>query len=322
MLRRLLAIAAPLSLAAAGHASPATPPGHAAIPGAVAAARVSTGLGPQGATALPRASITTALVLHHRHGDPGPSVASTVAAPAASPQSAGDSPLFGSNADAVNIDPLGTCIGCTGAGAAPRDSSSYSRSIRVADEFLAEDESPANGYTSGSILSLPRTHSLALAIGTWHADNRHDATSAQGHSYANAGELAVGDGKDASLALFEAQSDASRNPRGHRASGSSNAVNASLANGQVMLVVLHSDASSDGPGHVYVAQLNQNQLMTSDELMGGLPATVPKVATLNLLRTGSEHAVVFELTDGSSNAAAEIVSTSTGNTSGPRNQSH
>jgi hypothetical protein len=322
MLRRLLAIAAPLSLAAAGHAPPATPPGHASIPAAGAAARVSTGLGPHGATALTRASTPTAIVPDHRPGGPGPSVASTVAAPAASPRSAGDSPLFGSNADAINIDPLGTCIGCTGAGAAPRDSSSYSRSIRVADESLAEDESPANGYTSGSILGLPPNSLLALAIGTWHADNRHDATSAEGHSYANAGELAVGDGTVASLVLFEAQSDASRSPHGHHASGSSNAVHASLVSGQVMLIVLHSDSSSDGPGHVYVAQVNQNQLMTSDELSGGQPATVPKVATLNLLRTGSEHAVVFELADGQSNGAAEIVSTSTGNTSGPRNQTH
>lgn len=322
MLRRLLAIAVPLSAAAVAQGSSAALTGPSASSARIDGP-VASGAALQWAP-QPRPVPAVGLSRPGTHpGGPGHgSAAASPASPSGVAQKSADSPLFGATGDAVNLDPLATCIGCTGAGAAPGDSSAYSRSIKVADESVAEGESPANGYTSGATVSLPPNSLLGLAIGSWSADNHHDATSAEGHSFASAGRLAVADGRVATVDLLDARSDATRTRSAHHATASSDALRASVLQGQVMIVVLHSDTASDGPGHVYIAQLNNNRLMTSDELMGGIPLAVPNVATVNLLRGGPDRAVVCELMDGKSNGAAEIGSTSTGNASGPRNQTH
>jgi hypothetical protein len=328
MVRPLLAFAVPVVLMAAAQASGATLPrntSHAGAPAAVAA-----GTAPGASAASPAAPAPTSGGTRTRAGAHGASVTSAPVAaapsrPAASSQPAPiilESPLFGASADVINIDPLATCLACTGAGAASGDSSSYSRSIKVADESLAEGESPTNGYTGGSIAALPPNPLLMLAIGTWQADNRHDGSSAQGHSYANAAALAVADGQVGTLTLFQARSDATRSRTGQSGRASSDGAQAGLAGGRLTLVILHSDASTDRPGHVYVAQVNDQALMTSDQLMGGFPLTVPNVATISVFRGSPNRGVVGDVGDSKSQAAAEIVSTSTGNTSGPRNQTH
>jgi hypothetical protein len=327
MVSRLLAITVPLSLVAAAHASSAAVPAHTSPSRAPSGSAARPVAGTGEATPPWRASPVRAAGFAARAG--AASGASGVAAPGPrglTPTSASSQtdafPLFGASGDAISIDPLGTCIGCTGAGAASRDSSSYSQSIKVADESLAEGESPANGYAGGSVVTLPPNSLLGVAIGTWWADNRHDATSAEGHSYASGGQLTVDDGKTATLTVFDARSDATRGATGRHGSASSDALHGSLASGEATVILLHSDASTDGPGHVSVAQVNQDPLMTSDEMQGGLPLTAPRVVTVNLLRGGSDRATVGELTDSKSNGAAEIMSSSVGDTSGPRNQTH
>lgn len=325
MLRRLLAIAVPLSLAAAAHTSSAAPTRTSASGATISDDSVRSGAAPVGAP-VPRRAPTPGLFRPGvPAGDPPPAGTRAAAAPGSPSRDAEvvmDSPLFGANGDAINLDPVATCIACTGSGAAAGDSSSYSRSVRVANESIAEGDSPVNGYTGGSIVSLPPNSLLGLAVGTWSADNHHNATSAEGHSSASATELVVADGQVATLDLLDARSEATRQGTAHRGSASSNAVRAGLLHGQVTLVVLHSDTATDGPGHVYIARVNDNQLMTSDELMGGFPVTVANVVTVNLLRNPPDRSVVCELADGKSNGAAEVGSTSAGDTSGPRNQTH
>ena len=327
MVRALLAFAVPVVLVAAAQASGATLPANTSHPGTPAAA---VGTGPELPAASPAGPAPTSGGTTTRAGVRGPSAATTpvTAGPsrpaersAPSPRLL-ESPLFGASADVVNIDPLATCLSCTGAGAASGDSSSYSRSIKVADESVAEGESPTNGYTGGSILSLPPNPLLMLAIGTWQADNRHDATSAEGHSYANAAALTVADGQVGTLTLLQARSDATRSRTGQSGQASSDGAQAGLAGGRVTLVLLHSDASTHEPGHVYVAQVNDQRLMTSDQLMGGFPVAVPYVGSVSLFHGAPNRGVVGDVGDSKSQGAAEIVSTSTGNTSGPRNQTH
>jgi hypothetical protein len=328
--RPLLAFAVPFLLSAAALGSGATLPrttSHAAAPAGVT---VGTGTAP---AASPSGRNPSAGGLPRAGSVAGARRASAASAPAsAAPPAAAEhpgsapsnleSPLFGASADVVNIDPLATCIGCTGAGAASGDSSSYSRSIKVADESIAEGESPTNGYTGGNVVSLPPNPLLMLAIGTWAADNRHDGTSSEGHSYANAAAVTVGDGQVGTLTLLQARSDATRSRTGQSGRASSDGAQAGLAGGLVTLVLLHSDASTKEPGHVYVAQVNDQRLMTSDQLMGGFPVAVPYVGSVSLFHGAPNRGVVGDVADSKSQGAAEIVSTSTGNTSGPRNQTH
>ena len=328
--RPLLAFAVPFMLTAAALGWGATLPGTTSHPAAPVAVTVGTGPAPAASEAGRSVSSAGLPGADRVAGIRGSSAASApaTAAPAGTaerPQSAPsplESPLFGASADVINIDPLATCIACTGAGAASGDSSSYSRSIKVADESIAEGESPANGYTGGNVVSLPPNPLLMLAIGTWAADNKHDGTSSEGHSYANAGQLTVGDGEIGRLTLLQARSDATRTPTGQSGCASSDGAQASLGGDRLTLVLLHSDASTNEPGHVYVAKVNDQRLMTSDQLMGGFPLNIPYVGTVSLFRGAPNRGVVGDVADGKSQAAAEIVSTSTGNTSGPRNQTH
>jgi hypothetical protein len=330
MVRPLPALVVPFLLAAAAPTSGALIRAGASVRGEPAAVAVGTGPGIPSASAARPVAAPGGLTARGVAGARGSSaanaaVAAAPSASAASPaasQNTLESPLFGASADAINVDPLATCLACTGAGAASGDSSSYSRSIKVADESLAEGESPANGYTGGNIVSLPPNRLLMLAIGTWRADNRHDGSSSEGHSYANAGEVAVADGDVGTVTLLQARSEATRTRAGQSGRASSDGAQVGLAGGRLTLVLLHSDASTSEPGHVYVAQVNEQRLMTPDQLNGGSPVTVPNVATVSVFRGGPNRAVVGEFADSKSQGAAEIVSTSTGNTSGPRNQTH
>jgi hypothetical protein len=330
MVRSLLAFAVPLVLAAAAHASGATLPGGAPHPGATAAPGSGPGTPAVSPAGAARATEGVTASAGGVRGTRGPSAATRPVASAPAGRAAtaahseGDveSPLFGASADAVDIDPLATCLACTGAGAASGDSSSYSRSIKVADESLAEGESPANGYTGGSIVSLPPNPLLMLAIGTWQADNRHDGASAEGHSYANAVALAVDDGQVGTLTLLQARSDATRSRTGQSGQASSDGAQAGLAGGRVTLVLLHSDASTHEPGHVYVAQVNDQRLMTSDQMMGGFPVAVPNVATVSVFRGAPNRGVGGGGAAAPTPGAGGLGGTTTGNTSGPRNQTH
>ncbi len=213
--------------------------------------------------------------------------------------------------DGVNIDPLGTCISCTNASAGNGSSASESRELKIADEFISEGQGPANGYTGGSALSLPPNSLLAVALGYYQLDNRADHGSSEAHSNATFADLRLLDGSVASVAVLELHSNASHSAaRGAHRDASSSALNLGLTGAQMAIVVLHSDSSSSGPGHVYLVQVNGREVASAEQLGGATPLIIPRVATINLLRNGPDGAVVGGVQDGSSNQAAGVVSTS------------
>jgi hypothetical protein len=211
--------------------------------------------------------------------------------------------------DGVNLDPLGTCISCTSASAGNNSSASESRELRIASESLAEGQGPANGYNGGSALSLPPNSLLDLALGSFQMDDRADHASSEAHSHATFADLRLADGRMARIAILESRSNASysRAGGGHR-DGSSSGVSAALSG--MGVVLLHSDSSSSGPGHVYLVQLNEREVASADQLGTGTPLIVHHVATISVVRTGPDGALVGGVQDGSSNQAAGIVATS------------
>jgi hypothetical protein len=217
---------------------------------------------------------------------------------------------FGSG-DGINLDPLGTCVSCTSAGAGNNSSASESRELRIASESLAEGQGPANGYNGGSALSLPPNSLLDLALGSFQMDNRADHASSEAHSHATFADLRLADGRVARIAILESRSNASYSPDGggHR-DGSSSGVNAGLSGGRMAIVLLHSDSSSSGPGHVYLVQLNDREVASADQLGTGTPLIIHRVATVSVFRAGPDGAVVGGVQDGSSNQAAGVLATS------------
>jgi hypothetical protein len=219
---------------------------------------------------------------------------------------------LGASGNAVNADPFGTCISCTGAGAGSNSASSDSQGLHLADESVAEGQSPTNGYASGEIIAAPANPLLGLVMGRYDTQNRATRDSSEAHSTATFAKLMLGDGQLATLAVFEARSDATYNGSKSHDSATTNGVTANADNSRLVIILLHSDADSDGPGHVYVAHVNGSEIMSSKELSGGVPITIPKVASILLLGVGPNGAVVGGVNDGKSQQAAGILTSYTG----------
>ena len=299
----LLAICAACTRLTTATAATVTPPGSAAGAAAVAAttqpeapwrvvpvmlapaARAISARNPSGLNARPAA----------RQGSSAPPPAET---------------RFGSG-DGVNLDPLGTCISCTNASAGSNSSASESRELKIADESIAEGQGPTNGYNGGSAFSLPANSLLRVALGYFQMDNRAERSTSEAHSRGTLADVRLGDGQMASLAILESRSNATYSvASGAHRDGSSSGMSASLDGGTMAIILLHSESSSDGSGRVYLLHINDREVAPADQLGGGSPLGVPRVATLRLFRTGPDGAVVGAVQDGSSNQAASILATS------------
>lgn len=216
--------------------------------------------------------------------------------------------------DGVNLDPAGTCISCTNASAGDNTSASESRELKVADESIADGQGPTNGYTGGSTVTLPPNSLLGLALGYFQMDNRAGRTASEAHSRGTLADLTIADGQVASLTVLESASNATWTPaQGARRDGTSNGVEAGAggAGDRTAIILLHSDSSSDRGEHAYLLHVNDREVGSTDQLRGGpTPVLVPGVGSVSVLQAGHEGAVVGAVQDGSSNQAADVVSTS------------
>jgi hypothetical protein len=300
MLRRLLATGVSVCAAAALQAALGSAVGSAATLGD--AAPVAPGV-----TLASAAAPATARLLPGVQRSPS----ATHGRDSAGSGKAGSSEL-GASGNAVNADPFGTCISCTGAGAGSNSASSDSQGLHVADESVAEGQSPTNGYASGEIVAAPANPLLGLVMGRYDTRNKATRDSSEAHSTATFADLMLGDGQLATVAVFEARSDATYNGSKSHDSAITNGVTANAGRGQLVIILLHSDADSDGPGHVYVAHVNDKEIMSSKELSGGVPITIPNVASIALLSVGPNGAVVGGVNDGKSQQAAGILTSYTG----------
>jgi hypothetical protein len=217
---------------------------------------------------------------------------------------------FGSG-DGINVDPLGTCVSCTDASAGNNSSSSESRELKVADESLAEGQGPTNGYNGGTAFAIPPNSLLGLALGYFQMDSHADQDASEAHSLGSFAVMRLGDGQMATVSILESRSDATYSAaHGVHRNGSSSGVNGAFMGGQLALVVLHSDSDSSGHGHVYLVQMNDREVASAEQLGGGTPLTIAKVASISLFHVGPDGAVVGVVQDGSSNQAAGIVTSS------------
>lgn len=212
--------------------------------------------------------------------------------------------------DGVDADPLGTCISCTDASAGNNSSSSESRELKIADESLAEGQGPTNGYNGGNAFAIPPNSVLGLALGYFQMDSHADRTSSEAHSRGSFLAMRLGDGQMATVTVLESRSDATYTAsRGVHRDGSSSGVAASL-DGQLAIVVLHSDSETGSPGHVYLVHINDRDVASAEQLGSVAPLTIAKVASISVLHVGPDGAVVGGVQDGSSNQAFGIVATS------------
>ncbi|HEY2702744.1 MAG TPA: hypothetical protein VGL20_03545 [Candidatus Dormibacteraeota bacterium] len=274
-MNRLVTTTAPLALAGvlqlalgAGSASAATLPSAISAPLSAVPLVASTG-GPL--------SLVTGLLVH------------PATPAAASSATAAGAPSGRAVANGANLGIIDSCISCTNAVAGSGSSQAGAQALRLLGQDLSAGQASSNGAQSGALLTLPANPLLALALADWMTAAQASGLSSSSHSRSALADLALGNGQVATVAVLEATSNALFSPSASHGDAANNGVDATLLNGGLAIIVLHSDTSSDGTGTTYVASINGQQLLASHD--GGIPISLPGVGTINLLQVGAAGGV-------------------------------
>lgn len=196
------------------------------------------------------------------------------------------------HAEVLSITPRQTCVSCTSASAGPGGASSQATTLEVFGQSIAGGHS----NSSGAVLALPSNPLIDLALLDWAAKSQATGTSSSSSSRSAVADVALGGGQVATVAVLESDSHANWTTNGttSTAKGSSenNGAVVNLGQGALVIVLLHSDASSSShSGSAYVASINGNQILSSSQT-GGIPITIPGVATITLLNAGTAGGTV------------------------------
>ena len=217
-----------------------------------------------------------------------------------------------SSANALSVPLLDTCVSCTNSSAGPDSSSTDSNATAL--RILGHDVSAGhitgdNQSGSGNLMALPPNPLIGLAIADWMAQTtRNGDGSSNSSSRAALVDLdltnPMGGPPVATLAIFEAGSNASWSTNASSGNGFTNGVNLNLGNGALVVILLHSEShSSNGAqtAHTFVASINGNEILSNTQIPQKLVITVPGIITISLLITNSNscdaNAAVGQVTD-------------------------
>lgn len=203
-------------------------------------------------------------------------------------------------ANAVDARIIDTCISCTSAGAGNGSARARSTAIRLLGNNIQGGEGSGTGRNTGALLEIPANPLLYLAVAHWFEETHAGATSTS-HSRAALVDLVLGPDQHSttgahrdtlpgaiSLAVLESTSDAGYQGLSSTGQGSNNGVDLNIGNGALVIILLHSDASSANKGSAYVLGINGTQILSSDQTGGGgIPIAVPGVVGLVLLQVGA-----------------------------------
>ncbi|MDB5065820.1 MAG: hypothetical protein JWM18_2254 [Chloroflexi bacterium] len=219
-------------------------------------------------------------------------------------------PPSSATANVVNANIIDTCISCTSASAGAGGASAHATAIRLLGNDIAAGKAisgSGEGKDAGALLAIPANPLLELALADWEEHSSGHAASSS-HSRASLIDLAIGPSQTASggiitLAVLEATSNATYEGLSSQGSGANNGVDLNVGQGALVLILLHSDASSSNKGSAYVVGINGTQLVSSDQTgPSGIPISVPGIVGLVLLQVGASGG------NGSTGAAVGTVS--------------
>jgi hypothetical protein len=202
-------------------------------------------------------------------------------------------PASGARADVVKLDPLDTCISCTAAGAGPNGSKAGAIAVRLLGNNIAAGHSASTSGDHGALIAIPANPLLNLAIADW--TTRARATDDSSSSFARAAlvDLRIGGDQTSrdgvlSVAVLEAVSEARWTGAVSHGAGENNGVRVAALDDALVIILLHSDASSDHSGKTYIASINRAELLSSDQTgPQGIPIDIPGVVRLGLLQVGA-----------------------------------
>lgn len=266
--------AAPVSSPLGGAVSEVTSPVGGVVSGATGAVSGVTG------TVSGAAGAVTAPVAPHVSLPPKRTTTSTTTPP----------PPGNATANGAHVNPLDTCVSCTGAGAGGGSSQANATALRVLGQPLSAGSSSSTSSGSGNLVALPANPLMALAIADWMTAANSDGASSTAHSRSSLVDLGLAGGQVATVAVLEAASNAAFDGSASHGSGSTNGVDLTAGNGALVVVLLHSEANSEGGRSAYIASINGTQIGGTHQ-DGDIPVTIPGVITIHLLTVGANGGV-------------------------------
>ena len=204
--------------------------------------------------------------------------------PAADPP--GEAPTATASANAVSIPLLDTCVSCTSNDAGDGFADSNATALRVLGHDITAGHLSGNNSGSNALIALPANPLLSLAIADWMANSQTADGSSSASSRASLVDLGLGpNGQFATLAVLEASSMAQWNASSSEGSAFTNGVHLNLGNGALVVILLHSDADSNGTSHAYVASINGTSILSNTQVGQPITITIPGVITITLLQS-------------------------------------
>ena len=225
-------------------------------------------------------------------------------------------PASVAHANAVNLEFLETCISCTAGEAGATSSRGRATAIRLFGHEVAGGDSRSDASHDGALLALPVNPLLNLAIADWRTTSEADVSKSMSHSHSRAAlvDLALLGEKPAdsllTLSVLESASNATYTERLSHGDADANGAVLTVLHGALIIVLLHSETSSDHPGSSYVVSINGSKLVDADEHgdCAGIPIAIPGVLKLTLLRVCADG--------GSAEIGTVSVPSSSGETAG------
>lgn len=223
----------------------------------------------------------------------GGSVAVSVPATSTSGTPSTTTPSSNSSGNAAQVQPAGVCVGCTSASAGPSSSTATAKPATVADQTISGGSAANGGSTSGSVANLQFPSLLTVYAADYSAITTVSGNSSSAQSRAALLDTSVANGQVATLSLLQSDSSANRqtaNDGSYNATSSSasNGASATAGSGALTIVILHSEASSDGSngtGSAYIASINGNEIGSSSS--GAQQQSIPGVITIDLLEVNA-----------------------------------
>ena len=231
---------------------------------------------------------------------PGVALASTVSTPAPAGKAQGQA------ADVAGV----VGVGETSAQADQDSASSDANAVTLGGQTVSggsakADSSHPTGSDSGSLIGTGEQPFGDIEVAPYDAKATYSADKRTADSSAALAHIILGDSSTLDVTVLGSQSHATHD--GATSTGRTSADGADVEagggsqNGGLSLILLHSEADSSGKGSSYVANINDNQILTNSDANGQCVLAVPQLVTLSCLSASGGTG-----TNGVQQAAADV----------------
>ena len=202
-------------------------------------------------------------------------------------------PPGGADAAGLRVAPLDTCVSCTSASAAPDHTGARATALRLLGNDVAGGASQDGAARRGSLAALPSNAVLDLAVLSWDTGTETGGPPASQSRTAllDAGLLPAGEdsttGGLVTVAVLESFSDATHSGARSGGYGAANGADIGLANGAVVIILLHSQATTDSHDNAYLVSVAGESAGGTAGDTPGTPVSVPGLLDLTLLRASA-----------------------------------